>query len=94
MAQDDPWTEDAYVQYLRRERARFAWVMRTYGAMSSAQADESADRRYPYEPPGAYRGLVFHDEAWHWAMRALKGEQYWLRHPELAKPPDAYRVLK
>jgi hypothetical protein len=90
----DAWPEDEYVQYLRAERARYAWVMRTYGAMSSAQADEAADLRYPYEPPGtAYRGLVFHDEAWHWAMRALKGERYRSRYPELAEPPETYRAL-
>ena len=97
MAEDDPWPEwpeHKYLRYLKGERARYAWVMRTYAAMSSVQADEAADLRYPYEPPGtAYRGLIFHDEAWHWAMLALKGEQYWLRHPELLGPPEAYRAL-
>lgn len=94
VAADDPWAEAEYVRYLQGERARYAWVMRTYGAMSAAQADEAADLRYPYEPPGtAYRGLVFHDEAWHWAMLALEGEQYWLRHPDLAEPPQAYRAI-
>ena len=93
MAEDDTWPEDEYVQYLRGERARYAWVMRTYGTMSSAQANEAADLRYPYEPPGtAFRGLVFHDEAWHWAMLALKGERYWLRYPELARPPEGPTV--
>lgn len=88
VAQDDGWTEDDYVRYLQGERARYAWVMRTYGAMSSAQADEASDLRYPYQPPGtAYRGFVFHEEAWHLAMLALKGELYWKHHPELADPP-------
>ena len=31
---------------------RYACVMRTYGTMSSADADKAADLRYPYEPPG------------------------------------------
>jgi len=88
------WPEDEYVRYLHGERARYAWVMRKYGTMSSAQADEAADMRYPYQPPGtAYRGMIFHNLAWHWAMLALKGEHYWLRYPELAKPPEAYRAL-
>ena len=82
------------MRYLRAERTRYAWVMRTYGTMSSADADKAADLRYPYEPPrAAVRGLVFHDEAWHWAMRVLNGERYWLRYPELAEPTSAYRAL-
>jgi hypothetical protein len=98
VAEGDPWPEwpeDKYVRYLHGQRARYAWVMRTYGDMSAAQAEKAADLRYPYQPPGtAYRGLIFHDDAWHWAMRALKGEQWWLRHPELVDPPDAYRARR
>jgi hypothetical protein len=41
----------------------------------------------------SFRGLAFHDLAWHWAMLRLKGEMYWQRHPDLAKPSAAYEAL-
>ncbi|WP_406673847.1 hypothetical protein WBK31_35620 [Nonomuraea sp. N2-4H] len=50
----------------------------------------SSTRTRPGEP---YRGLVFHDEAWHWAMLGIYGERYWVAHPELADPPPEYRAL-
>lgn len=88
------WPEEEYEQCLRDERVAYAWVMREYGAMTAEEAVEAASQRYPYESAGTpYRGLIFHDEAWHWAMLALKGEQYWRRHPDLANPPAAYRSL-
>jgi|SRR5262245_12790916 len=94
MAAAEVWSESEYTCYLRGERERFAWVLRTYGDMSLEQAREAAIRRYPYEPPGTqFRGLIFHDEAWHWAMLFLHGEHYWSRHPELAKPPPADRTF-
>lgn len=83
-----------YRRYLREERAAYAWVMRTHGGMTPQQADAAAADFYVYEPPDdPYRELVFHDEAWHWAMLALKGGQYWRRHPELAHPSAAYDAL-
>ncbi|WP_218026967.1 hypothetical protein [Nocardia vaccinii] len=58
------------------------------------EAESSAVRRYPYEQPDApYRGLIFHDEAWHWAMARIHGERYAHEHPELAEPPAEYREL-
>jgi hypothetical protein len=94
MAGTGEWTEEEYARYLEGERKRYAWVMRTYGAMTLEQADEAATRHYPYEAPGTpCRGLVFHDEAWHWAMLTLKGEYYWSRYPDLAEPSAAYRAL-
>lgn len=88
------WAEEEYVEYLRGERARYAWVMRTYGGMNAEDAESAAVRWYPYEAADEpLRGLVFHDEAWHWAMLSLRGEQYWARHPELADRPAAYREL-
>ena len=66
MAEDEDWPEDEYQEYLRGERERYAWVMRTYGAMTAEQADGEALRAYPYQPPGtSFRGLAFHDLAWH-----------------------------
>ncbi|MGF1430988.1 hypothetical protein [Kitasatospora sp. LaBMicrA B282] len=95
MVDEDPeWPEDEYLRCLRGERARYAWVLCTYGGMTSAQADAEAAAFYPYELPGApHRGLVFHDEAWHWAMLGLRGDYYWGDHPDLAQPPAAYRAL-
>lgn len=74
-------------EYLKAERQRYAWVMRTYGQLPEAPAGEAADRRYPCELPGTpYRGMIFHDEAWHWAMLEIKGAGYTMRHPELMRP--------
>jgi hypothetical protein len=86
--------EAGYLEYLRVERSRYAWVLRTHGGLPATQADEAAERRYPYEPPdAAYRGLIFHDEAWHWAMLELEGEDYAVRRPELVAPSEAYCAL-
>ncbi|MGY6651589.1 hypothetical protein ACXIZN_05425 [Amycolatopsis sp. TRM77291] len=94
MAAAGEWSEDEYARCLASERERYAWVMRVYGSMTPAQSLDAAVRRYPYEESGnPFRGLVFHDEAWHWAMLALKGEAYWSSYPELAEPPTAYRAL-
>ncbi|MEU7472125.1 hypothetical protein AB0A94_27005 [Streptomyces sp. NPDC044984] len=50
---------------------------------------------YPYEPADrAHRGLVLHDEAWHWAMPAIHGGRYPVEHPELVHPPSAYQALE
>ncbi|MEU3710239.1 hypothetical protein [Streptomyces catenulae] len=88
------WTETEYRAYLAEERRLYAWVLCRYGDRTPEEARAAALGRYPYEPAEApLRGLVFHDEAWHWAMLTLHGEGYWRRHPELADPPAAYREL-
>ena len=88
------WSEDEYVAYLAGERRRFAWVMRRYGGLTAAQADAAALERDPYEAGDVpYRGLVFHDQAWHWAMLKIHQDRYWLTHPELASPPAEYNAL-
>ncbi|MEY9908713.1 hypothetical protein ABIA35_004946 [Catenulispora sp. MAP12-49] len=90
-----PWPEEEYARYLEAERRRYAWVMRTYGGMTGAEADEAAEQWYDYEPPDKpYRGLVFHDEAWHWAMTAIKGDHYWAGDPGLTEPPQEYLSLE
>ncbi|MFB9923401.1 hypothetical protein ACFORO_08845 [Amycolatopsis halotolerans] len=87
-------TEDEYVEYLEDERRHFAWVMQHHGDMTPAEAGAAALKRYPYEPSEApYRGLIFHDEAWHWAMLQIHGELYWTKHPELLNPPHEYTAL-
>lgn len=86
-----PWAEDEYVKYLRDERRRFAWVMVRHGGLTHDQAEAAAVKHYPYQASDEpYRELVFHDRAWHWAMLAVHGEQYWLRHPDLLRPPAEY----
>ncbi|MEK2472534.1 hypothetical protein [Streptomyces noursei] len=88
------WSEEEYLACLRGERRRYAWVMRRYGDLPPVRAREAAVAHYPYEPSDApYRGLVFHDEAWHWAMLALYGNRYTVEHPELIAPPAEYQAL-
>lgn len=93
MAAGRDWSEAEYAEYLDGERRLFAWVMRNYGNMTHEDADAAALVRYPYESPGAYRGLIFHDEPWHWGMLALEGEGYGIRRPDLVNPPQVYREL-
>ncbi|MFB4316980.1 hypothetical protein [Actinomadura sp. 21ATH] len=88
------WSEEEYVACLRGERRRYAWVMRRYGGLTAGEAEAAALDMYPYEPDGApSRGLVFHDEAWHWAMLTIHKGLYWVAHPELADPPEEYTAL-
>ncbi|MDT0424546.1 MULTISPECIES: hypothetical protein [Streptomyces] len=83
--------EEEYRAYLREERAAFARVLERYGSRTPDRARAEALTAYPYEPPQApYRDLVFHDEAWHWAMLHLHGERYWHDHPELLHAPREY----
>lgn len=85
-------TEAEYLANLGDERRSFAWALCNYGGFSAADAHAEALAFYPYEEPGtSYRGLIFHDEAWHWAMLRIHGEGYWRTHPELEQPPREYR---
>ncbi|WP_432174294.1 hypothetical protein [Streptomyces sp. Tue6028] len=94
MAGEEAWDDGGYDECLRAEREAYAWVMRSHGRMTRSQAGEAALRRYPYEPAGTpCRGLMFHDEAWHWAMLDLEGPQYWVNRPDLLDPPEEYRAL-
>ncbi|QKW07560.1 hypothetical protein HUT18_15420 [Streptomyces sp. NA04227] len=88
------WTEAEYVEYLAGERRRYAWVMREYGGMGPEAAEAAALEEYPYESADApFRGLVFHDEAWHWAMLRIHGHAYWVERPELTDQSAAYQAL-
>ena len=85
--------EKEYADYLAHERHMFAWCLVTHGGFTHATALARAEQRYPYEAPTEpHRGLVFHDEAWHWAMLTLFGEQYWRSRPELQSPSADYRT--
>ncbi|MET8051629.1 hypothetical protein ABZU75_28920 [Streptosporangium sp. NPDC005286] len=88
------WGEDEYVAYLRDERRRFAWVMQRYEGLTSAEAEKAALERYPYEASDTpFRGLIFHDEAWHWAMLRIYNDRYHVDRPELAQPSAEYEAL-
>lgn len=89
------WDEAEYLDCVQSERRGYAWVMQHHGGLAPKEARKAALERYPYEPPGApYRGLIFHDEAWHWAMLAIHGDRYVAEHPELADPSPEYRALE
>ncbi|MFC8277788.1 hypothetical protein ACFUJR_35710 [Streptomyces sp. NPDC057271] len=86
--------EAGYVRYLEGERRAYAWVLRTYGGRTATQSDAEAMESYPYESADEpYRGLVFHDEPWHWAMRRIFGDRYEQERPEPAEPSGGYPEL-
>lgn len=88
------WSEADYRRTLEVERRGFAWVLCTFGKLDPDHARGEAHKRYPYEPPETpYRGLIFHDESWHWAMLYLHGEGYWRTRPDLADPSSQYRQM-
>lgn len=84
------FTESEYRKILEEERHMFAWTLRVYGGCSADSALQQAKEFYAYEEPSDLRGLVFHDEAWHWAMKRLFGDYYWQDHPEFASPSLVY----
>ncbi|WP_329468281.1 hypothetical protein [Streptomyces sp. NBC_01431] len=89
------WNEAEYLDCLQSERRSYAWVMQHHGGLAPKEAREAALECYPYEPAEApYRGLIFHDEAWHWAMLAIHGDRYVVEHPELAHPSPDYRAVE
>lgn len=88
------WSEEEYRRYLELERRGYAWVMERHGGMSPEQAEQAALEWYHYESADEpCRGLVFHDESWHWAMLAIHGPDYVVEHPELVEPSPEYRAL-
>lgn len=69
-------------------------MMKRYGDLTSAQAEAAALDWYPYEPSNEpFRGLVFHEDAWGWAMQRIYGDCYWVDRPELAQPSPEYEAL-
>ncbi|EFL19581.1 hypothetical protein [Streptomyces sp. C] len=89
------WSEAEYLKCLEAERRGYAWVMEHHGGLTPKEAEEAALEWYRYEPAGdPYRGLVFHDESWHWAMLAVHGHRYTVEHPELAYPSPGYLALE
>ncbi|MEV7468342.1 hypothetical protein AB0O20_17840 [Streptomyces kronopolitis] len=89
------WSEGGYLDSLDSERLGYAWVMHHHGGLTPAEATDAALERYPYEPDDApRRGLVFHDEAWYWAMLAIHSDRYVVERPELVDPSPEYRALQ
>jgi hypothetical protein len=87
----EPWSETQYTEYLNDERRLFAWCLVKYGAVHPAEAQNAAERRYPYESADdPYRGHIFHDEAWHWAMLHIFGAGYWRTRPHFKSPSPEY----
>lgn len=88
-----PWSEAEYMSYLLSERRLYAWCLAHYGGLAKDEAESLANSFYEYESPDdPYRELVFHDEAWHWAMRKILGDGYWMKTPERASPSAEYRA--
>lgn len=84
-------TEEEYISSLKQQSHMYEWCMKNIGGLTSSEAKLEAEKFYTYEPPSEeYRWLVFHDDAWHWAMLKIKGEQYWVAFPELANASTEY----
>lgn len=93
MTQNMPFLseEQQYLQQLEHERYMFGWCLSTYAAIDVDIATAKAAAFYPYRAPDyPERELVFHDEAWHWAMLEIFGKQYWLDKPEYQLPSEQY----
>lgn len=76
-------SEIEYKLQLEEQRHMYAWCLYNIGGYSLNEAKIKASEFYKYEPASEqHRGLIFHDDAWHWAMLFLKGEQYWIENPE------------
>jgi hypothetical protein len=91
--QTSPSDEREYLESLNHDRHMFAWCLVAFGNVPGPIARSRAEAFYPYESAAAeLRGLVLHDEAWHWAMLQILGEQYWQERPELERPSADYRA--
>ncbi len=91
MSETEPETD--YLRRLDHERHMFVWCLARYGGLSPEAAAEQAAGFYAYHSPDdEHRSLVFHDEAWHWAMLQVRGAHYWKTHPQLASAGVDYRL--
>ena len=84
-------TEEDYLNQLQQQRHMFEWCLLNIGAYSRDEIASASDRLFSYKPESdEYRWLVFHEDAWHWAMLEIKGEGYWRRFPSLIDPSAEY----
>lgn len=84
---DFTFSEEEYTHYLMAERRCYTWTLVNYGNYSLNRATKMAEEFYQLEPRDE---LVFHDQAWHWAMLKIFGSNYWIARPDLLTPPDEY----
>lgn len=93
MAWNEPEDETEYLEYLEHERHMLAWCLVRYSAVSPDVAARVATSFYLYQPASdPNRGLVFHDQAWHWAMLRICGAFYWTSDPKLETPSAEYQM--
>ena len=89
------FTEEQYALALDNIRYLFAWTLVRYGDFSHKKAKEEAMKQFPYQSENEdYRELVFHEEAWHWAMLFLYGENYWDNFPQYISFSDEYLTVE
>jgi hypothetical protein len=93
MAWNEPEDETEYLEYLEHERHMLAWSLVRYSGLSLDVAAQEAMSFYSYESASdPHRGLVFHDQAWHWAMPRVHGEFYWKSDREREAPSAEYQA--
>ncbi|MEW8027632.1 MAG: hypothetical protein AB2806_07815 [Candidatus Thiodiazotropha sp.] len=85
------FTEEEYVVLLKEQRHMYEWCLKKIGGLSDSEANYEAESIYRYKSQSEeHRYLVLHEDAWHWAMLKINGEQYWLTNPELQTESAEY----
>ena len=83
--------EEEYLKQLKQQRHMFEWCLLNIGTFSQEKIESASNRLFSYKPESdRYRWLVFHDDAWHWAMLEIKGEGYWRTYPNLERASIEY----
>ncbi|MCL6416272.1 hypothetical protein MIB92_11465 [Aestuariirhabdus sp. Z084] len=84
--------EEEYLSQLKQQRHMFEWCLLNIGVYSQDEIESASKRLFSYKPESdEYRWLVFHDDAWHWAMLEIKGEGYWREYPNLKDESLEYK---
>ena len=84
-------TEAEYQVLLVQQGHMYEWCLKNIGNLSEKDARKEAKEFYKYEPVSEkLRWLVFHEDAWHWAMLKIKGENWWVDFPELKEANAEY----
>ncbi|CAN5709208.1 hypothetical protein BH09VER1_BH09VER1_44100 [soil metagenome] len=92
---NNPWSDDdvMYREHLAHERHLYAWCLVAYGGLAQAGANAKAEEFYVEQSIAEpMRCLVFHDEAWHWAMLRIFGNAYWITRPGTESPSPEYKA--
>ncbi len=81
-----------YSEQIRIEKHMYKWCLIKYGSLNHELADKQANDFYNFESEdNEYKYIVFHEEAWHWAMIKIHGENYWIVDPSLKSIPSEYK---